>query len=679
VFRGHRRRRAVVRPSRRARFGGTSDWVSTRRRRRRWGALSAPLRLRPRLILEPVSAAEREFFDRPAFYLRVGGLGLIAVTLFAILLLRLWALEVIQGRELAHAAQAQSFRTVHFPSARGPIIDSGDRLLAGTTGTVAVTADAATLGTIDENGRWTPSAIGHARLRQLARLAHLPPWKLIANIRRSVRRTPFAPAIAITRPSRGLAFYLDERAASFRGFDVTVLPQRWYPRGSFGSEFLGLLGEVDARELHQRRYSGSRPGQVVGQSGVEAAYDHVLDRGLTSGRVPVDARGRIVGPLHTVPLRTSARSLRLTIDTRLQLAAERAIRDGIAFAHRAGHPDADAGAAVVLNPWDGSVYALASSPTFDQQRAAHDPQYYASLFHMRATPLLDRATQGLYPTGSTFKPIVAEAALATGMITRWSSIPCTGSLTVGNIVFHNVEPAINANLDLDQALAISCDTWFYRLGTMFYARQAATGALDMQRWAHLLGLGHTTGLDVPGEYGGVVPTPGWLKKTFRDPAQRIWYEGYSVNLSIGQGYLAVTPLQLAVAYAALANGGRVVRPHVARAIVGPGGAVVRRLRFPPRRRLHLTDVDAIRSGLYDAAHAANGTSAAVFGSFPVPVAGKTGTAETPSGSDHSWYASWAPADHPRVVVVVLIEHGGFGVEAAAPAAREIYSAFFHVH
>jgi penicillin-binding protein 2 len=236
---------------------------------------------------------------------------------------------------------------------------------------------------------------------------------------------------------------------------------------------------------------------------------------------------------------------------------------------------------------------------------------------------------------------------------------------------------INADLNLDQALAISCDTWFYRLGTMFYARQISTGALDIQRWAMRLGLGHPTGVDVPGEYGGVVPTPAWLRRTFRDPMQRIWYEGYSVNLSIGQGYLAVTPLQLAVAYSALANGGTVVRPHLARAVVRPSGRVLRRLRFAPRAHVPLVDAGAIRQGLYDAAHV--GTSAAIFGSFPIPVAGKTGTAQTPTGSDHSWYASWAPARHPHVVVVVLIEHGGFGAEAAAPAAREIYSALFHLH
>jgi penicillin-binding protein 2 len=677
MFLHHRRLEAVIRPRPRARFGAAGTWVSVRRRRR-LGPRPAPPGVRAAPAPEPVSTVERDYFNRPAFYARIAVLGGIAVTVFGVLMLRLWSLEVIQGKQFEHVTQAQSFRTVHYPTARGPIVDRAGRLIVGTQGSVAVTADATTLGTLGAHGGWSPSAFGLARLRRLARTAHVSASQLVASIRRSVRRSPFAPAVVIPRPSRDLALYVDERAAAFRGFAVVPYPRRWYPFGGLGSEFLGLLGEVDAQQLHQRRYPGARPGQIVGQSGVEGSYDSVLDRGLASARVQVDARGNVVGPLRALPVRRPIQGLQLTIDTRLQRAAERAIRDGIAFAHRAGHPDAHAGAAVVMNPWNGSIYALASYPTFNQRRAATDPGYARSLFRDQSTPLLDRGTQGLYPTGSTFKPVVAEAALATGLISSWSTLPCTGSLTVGNTVFHNVEPGVNASLNLEQALAVSCDTWFYRLGTMFYARQAVTGDLDMQRWARLLGLGHPTGLDLPGEYGGVVPTPAWLRKTFSDPAQRIWYEGYSVNLSIGQGYLAVTPLQLAVAYSALANGGAVVRPHVANAVVGANGRPLRRLWFAPRRRLHLTGVETIRRGLYDAAHAASGTSAAVFGSFPVPVAGKNGTAQTPDGSDHSWYASWAPAGRPRVVVVVLIEHGGFGAEAAAPAAREIYSAFFHV-
>jgi penicillin-binding protein 2 len=229
-------------------------------------------------------------------------------------------------------------------------------------------------------------------------------------------------------------------------------------------------------------------------------------------------------------------------------------------------------------------------------------------------------------------------------------------------------------LNLPQALSSSCDTWFYRLGVMFDQRRVASGSLDMQRWARLLGLGHPTGFDVPGEASGVIPTPAWLRRTATEPWQRVWFTGYSVNLSIGQGQLAVTPLQLAVAYAAFANGGTVVRPHVADALLSSDGKVARRIRARPVRRLSLPGVWAIREGLYSAAH--EGTSASIFSDFPIPVAGKTGTAETGRGTDHSWYASWAPAGDPKIVVVVLIENGGFGAEAAAPAARDIYRAYF---
>jgi penicillin-binding protein 2 len=205
-----------------------------------------------------------------------------------------------------------------------------------------------------------------------------------------------------------------------------------------------------------------------------------------------------------------------------------------------------------------------------------------------------------------------------------------------------------------------------------YLHQANGGDLAIQQWAHRLGLGHTTGLDLPGEAAGVVPTPKWLERTQHSP----WYEGQTINLAIGQGLLAVTPLQLAVAYSALANGGTVVRPHVGSQVID--GSSVRTLKFPPVRHVKMTDLDAIRQGLFEAAHTPTGTSSAVFSNFPVAVAGKTGTAQAPSGSDHSWYASWAPATNPKVVVVVLIVHGGFGAEAAAPAAKEIYQAFFNV-
>jgi penicillin-binding protein 2 len=628
--------------------------------------------------VRPVSVAAADFHGSAGFYVRVGVIGLAAIGLFGLLALRLWSLQVVRGPHFARAAQRQTYRLVDVPAPRGQIVDSNGRLLAGTTGGLAVSVDSAVLGLIDQHGRWWPTHQGRLLLRRLSGLSGVPAATFMRRIRHSEFKSPYSSAVVLPRITRDLGFFFDEHARQFPGIRVVALPERSYPSGSIGGEFLGLLGEINAQQLAARDYPSVRAGTIVGQSGAEAAYDRLLNGGLEKARVVVDARGRPIGPAHVVRVPRPASGLQLTVDLRLQRVAERAIQDGIALAHANGHYDSNAGAAVVMNPRDGSIYALASYPRFDQARAATDPEYLRALYNPNDPRhlLVNRATQGMYPTGSTFKPIVAEAALASGLISPWSALACTSTYTVGGHVFHNVEPFVNASLTLPQALSISCDTWFYRLGSMFYGEQQR-GHLYMQDWAHWLGVGQPTGLDVPGEAPGLVPTPGWLKRTFKQRWQRIWYEGYSVNLAVGQGQLAITPLQLAVAYSTLANGGTVVRPHVGRAVLNSSGHIVRLLRFPPRRHLRLRDVGAIRDGLYAGAH--SGTSAAVFGTFPIPVAGKTGTAETRLGqSDHSWYASWAPAYNPRLLVVVLIEHGGFGAEAAAPAAKEIYSAFFNV-
>jgi penicillin-binding protein 2 len=548
-------------------------------------------------------------------------------------------------------------------------VDTQGRPLAGTTGHVVVVADVAALGSFDTHG-WHPSVDGSASLEKLSRLAHQPVATFVTRIRRSVVRSPFAPAVVLQHPASPLAGYLDERSDSYPGFTVTYLPSRSYQQGAFGSTFLGLLGEISPSMLGTSLYPRAKAGETVGVSGVEARYDRYLNGGFDHARVRVDSMGRVVGQLqhgavHGLP------TLQLTIDARLQRAADKAVKDGIALARANGHSDAQAGAAVVMNPYTGAIYALSSYPTFNQVAAAQNPAYLASLYADKGLnpPLLNQATQGVYPTGSTFKPIVAEAALSEGLITPSTPQLCSGSFTIGGTTFHNVEAGVYESMSLPTALAQSCDTWFYRLGDRFFLR----GSQGIQRWAKLLGLGHSTGFDVPGESPGLIPTPAWLERTQHTP----WYEGQTINLSIGQGYLQVTPLQLAVAYSALVNGGTVVRPHVGKAILR--GESVQTLKFKPVRKVKLTDVWAIKQGLFEAAHSAAGTSTSVFGTFPVPVAGKTGTAESgPGRSDHSWYASWAPANHPKVVVVVLIAHGGFGAEAAAPAAKEIYQAFFRL-
>jgi penicillin-binding protein 2 len=487
-------------------------------------------------------------------------------------------------------------------------------------------------------------------------------------MQRGVVRSPFAPAVVLQHPTAALQFYLDERPATYPGLKVWAVPSRLYPQGGLGAEFLGLLGEVSPQELGTTRYAHAAAGELVGQSGVEATYDALLNPGFVPARVRVDSLGRIAGPL-VVPKGKALPTLKLTIDARLQRVAEAAVEHGIQLSRGLGYSPTG-GSAVVINPWTCGIYALASVPSYNQVQAASDPSYNAKLYTDPRNLLVDRAVAGVYPTGSTFKPIIAEAALSAGIITPQTSLLCSGAFDLGGYVFHNVEAGVFESMTLPTALSQSCDTWFYRLGDRIYNTDPSKQGTLIQSWARKFGLGSTPPIDITGAAPGLIPTPSWFLKNMHFP----WTEGQTINLAIGQGALQVSPLQLAVAYSTIANGGTVVTPHVAAAIVRNG--VAKPLHFRPQRKLKLTDVDAIRQGLYEAAH--TGTSAAVFSTYPVPVAGKTGTAEAPPGDDHSWYASWAPAGHPEVVVVCMVEHGGFGAEAAAPCARDIYNAFFHL-
>ncbi|HET7568952.1 MAG TPA: penicillin-binding transpeptidase domain-containing protein [Gaiellaceae bacterium] len=624
----------------------------------------------PRRGLQPYSRVDAPYFRSPGFYVRIGGLAIVVAIALSLLVLRAWSIQVLHGPQYASQATAQAYRTVDLLGARGAIVDAHGRRLAVMVGRLAVTADANTLGERDAHGFWTPSAEGRSELGRIARLSGTPLKTIETRIQRSLVKSPFAPVVILPHPGRALASYLQERAPEWSAFKVIAEYSRSYPQGSLGSEFLGLLGEVSAEELKTPRYAHAKAGEIVGQSGVEKIYDSRINPGFVPAKVRVDSMGRITGPLE-IPKQKAPPTLRLTIDSRIQKAAEKAVRDGMALARQNGrHPTG--GSAVVLDPHTGAVIALASQPTFNQVRAANSTSYVERLYHDRTAPTLNRAVSGYYPTGSTFKPIIAEAALAAGIITPETPQLCSGVFYLGSFPFRNVEAGVYSEMTLKTALAESCDTWFYRLGDRIWRADPAKRGTLIQQWARKFGLGSPTGVDLSGEGSGLVPSPAWFLRTNRYP----WTEGQTINLSIGQGALQVSPLQLAVAYAALVNGGTVLRPHVADAIVKDG--VVQKLRFEPVRKLHLVDVKAIEDGLYSAAHDPGGTSASVFGTFPVPVAGKTGTAEAPPGDDHSWYASFAPFGHPKYVVVAMIEHGGFGASSAAPTVKEIYQALFHV-
>ena len=386
--------------------------------------------------------------------MRIGGLAILVGVALCVLLLRAWSIQILHGPAYTSLANGQAYRTVDLAGPRGPIVDAKGRKLANTTGHIVIAADVAALGEIDTKG-WHPTADGLVSLRRMSRLAKVPVPTLIARIRRSVVRSPFAPATVLSHPDGGLIGYLDERGSEFPGFKSTTDVSRSYPQGAFGSEFLGLLGEVSPALLKSPRYAHAKPGETVGVSGIEATYDRVLNGGFKRAHLRVDSRGRVVGPLEYSPAGKALPTLQLTIDARVQRAAEKAIAHGVALARANGHADANAAAAVVMNPWTGAVYALASYPTYNQVAAAHDPKYLASLYNDPPTRprLLNQATQGQYPTGSTFKPIVAEAALSEGLITPTTPQLCSGSFTIGGFTFHNVEAGVYSSMSLPTALA----------------------------------------------------------------------------------------------------------------------------------------------------------------------------------------------------------------------------------
>ena len=620
---------------------------------------------------QPYSRVDAPYFRSPGFYVRIGGLAIVVAAGVSLLLLRAWSIQVLHGKQYARQAHTQAVRTVDLLGSRGAIVDSRGQLIAGTTGHVVIDADAASLGSRNAHGVWNPSPAGVRALRRLGRLTGHRWGILAARIRSAVLHSPFAPAVVIAQPTTELTSYMQERGGLFPGFKVGVEDTRNYPQGPFGSEFLGLLGQISQPELKAGTYKDAKAGEVVGQSGVEAAYDHILNAGFVQAKIPVDSLGRIAGALR-VPPEKQPPTLQLSIDSRLQRAAQSALLYGMEQSRLNGHSPTGA-SAVAIDPWTGAIKAIVSYPTFNQKLAADNTNYYARLSkETHTTPLLNRAIGGAYPTGSTFKPIIAEAALSAGIIGPGTPLSCTGSFTLGDTVFHNVDPGVNASMTLPTALQESCDTWFYRLGALVYDHDPKAQGTLIQNWASRLGLGHAPAGDITGATSGYLPRPGaYFNKRFGFP----WTEGQTINLAIGQGALQVSPLQLAVAYSALVNGGKVVRPHVGEAVIRNG--VRTRLPFKPVRTLKLSPYTwAIRQGLYMAANDPGGTSQPVFAGFPIKIAGKTGTAEPDPVS--SWYASWAPYNSPKLVVVANVEHGGFGAEAAAPIAKKIYAAYFHL-
>lgn len=596
----------------------------------------------------------------PQLALRIAILGGIALVLFAIIFFRLWYLQVLSGDKYLAEANDNRVREVKVEAPRGQIVDRNGSLLVDNRTALAVQVLPQQL----------PSDPVRRR-REISRLAtvlDMRPAGARRQIRQEARQLPFSPITLKTDVTLDTVLYLQENQTRFPGVDVERIFLRKYPHKTIGAHLFGTLGEVTKQQLTESRYAGVELGDRLGQSGIEYEYDRYLRGRNGASRIQVDALGRPKGEL-SIRDPLPGKRLRLSIDFGVQKAGQAALA-------KFGKP----GGFVAMDPRNGEVLGLGSSPSFDPNVFAKGVS--ASVYKRlqdpnNGAPLANRATQGLYPTGSTFKLITATAALETGLLTPASVLFDGGSLNVGGISFRNAGGASYGALSIVRALQVSSDVFFYRVGLM--ADQH--GGDIIQKWARRLGLGHPTGIDLPGEVGGLVPSPDWRNRLFRKHlTDRPWTPGDNINFAVGQGDLQADPIQMAVAYSAIANGGKVVTPHIGLRVEDSDGRVLQEIAPGPKRRLDISSQtrSTILSGLRAAANDPGGTSAPVFQGFPITVAGKTGTAERGPQGDQSWYVVTAPYNDPRIVVAVTIERGGFGAEAAAPAARRILAAYFGI-
>lgn len=651
---------------------------------------------------------EEPFRITPQLTLRVAIIGGIAVVAFLVLFLRLWSLQVLSGSQYLATAQDNQLRTVRVEAPRGPILDREGRTLVTNHPGTAIQLWPSDL----------PKAPAQRRdvLRRLAVVAEVP----AADIEAAVKKHEFDPLTPITVREGARddqVAFLYENQARFPGIRIAQTYLRYYNSQSLAAQILGYVGAISAEQLTALRKDGYRAGDRVGQAGIERVYDKYLRGSTGTAELRVDSLGRPRGDFSLTAQPQAGMAVRLTIDIALQRAAEKALAFGINLAHKNKNWYADGGAVIALDPRDGAVLAMASSPTFKPSvyTRRSNTEEIAPLVDPKAAeaanyPGINRVTAGLYPAGSIFKPITAIAAMQEGLVQPYSTLACTPDYTVNGQRFKNWDIYANDQMTMPAALAASCDTYFYRLGYRFYQLPKDRGQ-PLQAWARRFGIGDATGLDIGPEASGLLPTIEWRQRTYTkesDPCcyeiDRLWKPGDSIQLAIGQKDLLVTPLQMARLYAALANGGKLVTPHLVTDVERTGGdrnAPVVERNFPaaPPTEIGVDQgaLDVVREGLYLATHIDYGTSSGIFGKFPVPIAGKTGTAEKAvtlrndagkvihSGLlDQAWWCGWGPYDGSAyrgkspIVVCALVENGGHGGETAAPVALRVFEQWFGV-
>jgi penicillin-binding protein 2 len=667
-------------------------------------------------VIDPVG--ERRPPISPQLAWRVAIMGGIALALFAIVFFRLWYLQVLSGDQYLAEANDNQVRQERIQAPRGDIVDRNGELIVTNRRAIVVEISPAGLPEAERNAAATwgqkmseralrpdgfkgdpvkipdiPTQELRERLRRLAAVLgdNTTATEIQRRIIQSLAQVPYAPIRVETDVPRSVMNYIQERQKLFPGVTVEQVYLRQYPRTTLAAQMLGTVGEIQQKQLKWKHFRGVKQGTVVGQGGLEYQYDRYL-RGIDGSReIQVDALGNPKGELREVSPKAGQR-LKLSLDLGLQRAGQEALTGE-------GNPGGQPAAFVAMNPDNGEILGMGSYPSFDPNlltKPITQSRYDALFGEQAGSPLFNRATNGLYSTGSTFKIATALAGLESGTISASTPVDDNGCVEIGDRKFCNAKSEPNGSVDMFRALKVSSDVYFYLLGQNLDAKKGQV----LQRWARALGFGRDTGIDLPSESDGVVPDRAWRKKVGEEEAKcrkrrhvpscgisdmRGWNTGDNVNLAIGQGDLQATPLQLAVAYSTLASGGRVPTPHVGLEVENESGELIQRIERAPARRVKIDPGarEVIMNGLRAAAMEDGGTSHDVFADWPkdLPVYGKTGTAQRTGKPDTSWYAAYVPGGRgrsPIVVAAVVEECGCFGAEAAAPITRLILSQHFGI-
>ncbi|HEX4034666.1 MAG TPA: penicillin-binding transpeptidase domain-containing protein [Solirubrobacteraceae bacterium] len=647
----------------------------------------------------------------PQLTRRVSVLAVVMFVLFGILAFRLWYLQVLTGTQNAARVTANVVQPISLPAPRGAILASDGQVLANWRNAtqVAVIKDDLPSGAAQQTSLF----------KRLGHVLGLP-WR---KIEQTVNSGSIAPGYAPTPigyVGEHTLAYLGERKRYYPGVIERSVPVRYYPQGDIGSVVLGTVGQISSKlsdpanpELGTAHFKGVSAGSIVGQSGLEWTYQPYLQGSPGVEKVDVNASGYPTGA-STVTAATPGDQLVTSLDLGLEREGYIAVRQAIAAAHL-NHNPAVGGSFIAMNPRTGRVLAVGSLPTYNANAFATpiSESAYARIRH--STALNDNAIDGLYPTGSTFKPIAALGALKAGIITPQTSMGAGSCVRISTKNFCNSGGADYGDLDLENALTVSEDTYFYRVGAQ------SNGGDAIQSEARALGLGRSPGIDLTGTPNGgaqgIVPDRAYVNATNKQywaqfcqgpegvPGSRpkpryasnqlavtgcaqgyfeLWTIGQNVLFATGQGFLLATPLQMAIAYSAIFNGGKVWQPQIASQILSPSGALVQQLPAPQFKHVAIDPAAqaVVAAGLHAAAQSPLGTSDAVFGSFPRTVYGKTGTAEHQGAhgltADQSWYVAYAPDAKRPIVIAVTIPLGGFGAAAAAPAVRLMLSQWFGI-